>query len=192
MSSIVKIVKIVILGNGGVGKSALTIQFVRQKFISDYDPTMQDSYRKEISINDKTYLVQISDTAGQVDLKSIRDSNILVGEGFMLVFDVTDTKTVFPSIETLRNQIYNIMELDHIPMVLVANKTDLKDQRVISTKQGMELAYKLGEIPYFDCSAKLSYNVNEAFITLISLVLKEYFTEEPTHHTHHRKKCIII
>lgn len=59
-----KEIKVVIMGGGGVGKSALTVQFVRNVFVSTYDPTIEDTYRKPVIIDGQQYLVEILDTAG--------------------------------------------------------------------------------------------------------------------------------
>ena len=58
--------KIVVMGSGGVGKSAITVRFVQEIFVEKYDPTIEDSYRKNVVIDDKQYMLEILDTAGTV------------------------------------------------------------------------------------------------------------------------------
>ena len=65
--------KLVIVGGGGVGKSALTIQLIQNHFIDEYDPTIEDSYRKQVTIDDETCLLDILDTAGQEEYSAMRD-----------------------------------------------------------------------------------------------------------------------
>ncbi|KAF9578745.1 Ras GTPase, partial [Lunasporangiospora selenospora] len=57
--------KLVVVGGGGVGKSALTIQFIQSHFVDEYDPTIEDSYRKQCQIDDEICLLDVLDTAGQ-------------------------------------------------------------------------------------------------------------------------------
>merc|ERR1711991_711156 len=75
--------KVCILGDGGVGKSALTIQFVQNHFIEEYDPTIEDSYRKQVTIDHETCLLDILDTAGQEEYSAMRDQYMRTGEGFL-------------------------------------------------------------------------------------------------------------
>ena len=65
--------KVVVVGGGGVGKSALTCQLVQNHFIADYDPTIEDSYRKQVTIDEETCLLEILDTAGQEEYSAMRD-----------------------------------------------------------------------------------------------------------------------
>jgi len=61
--------KIVVLGSGGVGKSALTVQFVQGIFVEKYDPTIEDSYRKQVEVDGQQCMLEILDTAGTVCIK---------------------------------------------------------------------------------------------------------------------------
>ena len=116
---------IYILGEGGVGKSALTIRFINNKFIEEYDPTIEDSYRKNIFINDKNYVVDLVDTAGQEEYKSMRNQCINKGECFLLVYSI-DNPNSLDELETIMDQITRIKDNKKISLVLVANKIDLE------------------------------------------------------------------
>ena len=73
--------KIVVLGSGGVGKSALTVQFVQGIFVEKYDPTIEDSYRKQVEVDGQQCMLEILDTAGTVSLKTynhLRKDNLIV------------------------------------------------------------------------------------------------------------------
>ena len=63
--------KIVVLGSGGVGKSALTVQFVQGIFVEKYDPTIEDSYRKQVEVDGQQCMLEILDTAGTVSIQNI-------------------------------------------------------------------------------------------------------------------------
>lgn len=63
--------KLVVVGGGGVGKSALTIQFIQSHFVDEYDPTIEDSYRKQCTIDDETAMLDVLDTAGQEEYRYV-------------------------------------------------------------------------------------------------------------------------
>ncbi len=76
----------------------------------------------------------------------------------------------FNDLPDLREQILRVKDMDSVPMVLVGNKCDLHDQRVISTEQGQQLAAKFGNCAFLESSAKTRTNVNEIFFDLIRQV----------------------
>jgi len=78
--------KLVVVGGGGVGKSALTIQFIQGHFVDDYDPTIEDSYRKQCVIDDEVALLDILDTAGQEEYHAMREQYMRTGEGFFCLY----------------------------------------------------------------------------------------------------------
>uniref|UniRef100_A0AAQ5Y3W0 GTPase KRas n=1 Tax=Amphiprion ocellaris TaxID=80972 RepID=A0AAQ5Y3W0_AMPOC len=143
--------KLVVVGAGGVGKSALTIQLIQNHFVDEYDPTIEDSYRKQVVIDGETCLLDILDTAGQEEYSAMRDQYMRTGEGFLCVFAINNTKS-FEDIHQYREQIKRVKDSDDVPMVLVGNKCDLP-ARTVDTRQAQELARSYG-IPYIETSAK--------------------------------------
>ena len=99
-----KELKVVVLGSGGVGKSALTVQFVSGKFIEKYDPTVEDFYRKEIEVDDCPSVLEILDTAGTEQFASMRDLYIKNGQGFIVCYSITNNQT-FEDIKNMKEQI---------------------------------------------------------------------------------------
>ncbi|XP_023371233.1 GTPase NRas isoform X2 [Otolemur garnettii] len=85
--------KLVVVGAGGVGKSALTIQLIQNHFVDEYDPTIEDSYRKQVVIDGETCLLDILDTAGQEEYSAMRDQYMRTGEGFLCVFAINNSKS---------------------------------------------------------------------------------------------------
>ncbi|ERE88133.1 ras-related protein Rap-1A-like protein [Cricetulus griseus] len=133
--------KLVVLGSGGVGKSALTVQFVQGIFVEKYDPTIEDSYRKE-------------------QFTAMRDLYMKNGQGFALVYSITAQST-FNDLQDLREQILRVKDTEDVPMILVGNKCDLEDERVVGKEQGQNLARQWCNCAFLESSAKSKINVNE-------------------------------
>jgi len=130
--------KLVVLGGGGVGKSALTIRLVTDNFLDEYDPTIEDSYRKQVMIDDETALLDILDTAGQEEFSSMQDQWMRDGKGFLLVYNITSRPT-FDEVSILYDKILRTKDTDKVPVVLAGNKADLKDERQVEYNDGANL-----------------------------------------------------
>lgn len=132
--------KVVVLGSGGVGKSALTVQFVSGSFMEKYDPTIEDFYRKEIEVDGAPCVLEILDTAGTEQFASMRDLYIKNGQGFAVVYSITNHQT-FQDVRSMKDQIVRVKGgNERVPVLLVGNKVDLEHQREVSTVEGMALA----------------------------------------------------
>merc|ERR1739848_253792 len=151
--------RIVVVGAGGVGKSALSVRFIQGNFVEKYDPTIEDSYRKQVAVDGVAVLLDIMDTAGQEEYSALRDQYMKTGQGFVLGYSIT-TNTSFEAASKLRNQILRIKEdSQDIPIQLVGNKLDLADEeRQVTTEQGRMLAQKFG-CGFIEASAKTNTNV---------------------------------
>ena len=163
--------KLVVLGAGGVGKSCLTVQFVQGVYLDTYDPTIEDSYRKTIEIDGKVFDLEILDTAGVAQFTAMRELYIKSGMGFLLVYSVTDQQSLDELLE-LREQVLRIKDSSRVPMVLVGNKADLQDERVISVEQGIEVSTEWGRVPFYETSALLRSNVDEVFVDLVRQIIR--------------------
>ncbi|KAF9294771.1 ras-like protein [Linnemannia elongata] len=157
--------KLVVVGGGGVGKSALTIQFIQSHFVDEYDPTIEDSYRKQCVIDEEVALLDVLDTAGQEEYSAMREQYMRTGEGFLLVYSIT-SRNSFEEISTFYQQILRVKDKDVFPIILVANKCDLEHERQVSTHEGRELAKQFGS-RLIETSAKQRINVDEAFYNLV-------------------------
>lgn len=157
--------RIVIMGPGGVGKSALTVQFVRNVFVSTYDPTIEDTYRKSITIDGETCLVEILDTAGTEQFMALKELYMRSGQGFILVFSLTHLASV-NELGPLREQIVRVKD-KQVPIVLVGNKSDLKAERQVPREIGTNLSRAWGNVPYYEASARKRVNVEEIFIDVV-------------------------
>ena len=156
-------VKMVVLGAGAVGKSCMTVQLVSHHFIDFYDPTIEDSYRKQTVIDNETVLLDILDTAGQDEYSAMRDQYMRTGQGFILVFDVTSRAT-FDELAVFAEQVSRAKDanLGDVPLVVVANKCDLAHLRAVTTGEASDFAASIGAA-YIEASAKQRFNVEEAF-----------------------------
>ncbi|KAH6911587.1 24 kDa ras-like protein [Coprinopsis sp. MPI-PUGE-AT-0042] len=154
--------KLVVVGGGAVGKSALTIQFMKSKFIDEYDPTIEDSYQKQSIIDDEVVLLDVLDTAGQDEYSAMRETYMRPGEGFLLVYSVT-SRNSFEEVMLFQETILRVKDQDYFPIILVANK--------FSTSEGRELARRF-KCPFIETSAKLRINVDEAFCNLVREIRK--------------------
>nr|UAD82014.1 RAS [Dugesia japonica] len=180
--------KIVVVGAGGVGKSALTIQLIQNHFVEEYDPTIEDSYRKQMMIDGETCQLDILDTAGQEEYSAMRDQYMRTGEGFLCVFAVNNQKS-FEEIPNYRDRVKRVKDAEEIPMVLVGNKVDLANRTVIkSTGKAMADDFS---IPYVETSAKTREGVDEAFYTLVREI-KKYKDKKDREKKKRKKKCTIL
>lgn len=168
--------KLVVVGNGGVGKSALTIQFIQQYFVTDYDPTIEDSYTKQCLIDGDVCKLDVLDTAGQEEFSAMREQYMRTGDGFVLVFSVTD-RASFDEVHRLHKQILRVKDRDFYPMVLVANKVDLEQQRVVSQAEMEQFARHLGNVRVLEASAKYRLNVDQVFFDLVRQIRRFHNAE---------------
>lgn len=162
--------KLVVVGGGGVGKSALTIQFIQGHFVDEYDPTIEDSYRKQCFIDDEVALLDVLDTAGQEEYGAMREQYMRTGEGFLLVYSVT-SQSSFDEISVFHQQILRVKDKDYFPVVVIANKIDLEEDRQVDPQAGLALARSFGSTQ-IETSAKARINVDESFHELVRTIRK--------------------
>jgi len=164
--------KVIMVGSGGVGKSALTLQFMYDEFVEDYEPTKADSYRKNIVLAGNECQIDILDTAGQEDYAAIRDNYFRSGEGFLCVFSITDRET-YEATQEFRDQILRVKgadsQSDNIPFILIGNKSDLQSTRKIPLAEVEALAQKW-RVPYVETSAKTRDNVDKVFYDCLTQI----------------------
>lgn len=164
--------KVIMVGSGGVGKSALTLQFMYDEFVEDYEPTKADSYRKNIVLGGKECQIDILDTAGQEDYAAIRDNYFRSGEGFLCVFSITERES-FEATQEFRDQILRVKNADsttdNIPFILVGNKSDLHSRRQVTLDEAEQLAQRW-RVQYIETSAKTRDRVDTVFYDLMQQI----------------------
>ncbi|RWS30895.1 GTP-binding protein Rit1-like protein [Leptotrombidium deliense] len=159
-----RIYKVVVLGEGGVGKSALTLQFVTHSFLEAHDPTIEDSYQRQVVVDGEVAMLDILDTAGQVEFTAMREQYMRCGEGFIICYSI-DNRRSFEEASHYFEQIQNLRGTN-IPIVLVGNKCDLNVSRKVSFEEGRSLAVTFS-CPFHETSAALKHHVDDVFFDLV-------------------------
>ena len=165
--------KIVMIGDGAVGKTAMTTRFTQNFFEADYKRTIGADFavkRMDIPDIDSHVTLQCWDLAGQPRFEFVRQGFYRGARGGLLLYDVTRRRT-FLNIDRWKEEAFvNIGK--EIPIVLVANKIDLVDSRVVNEKDGKAYAKEHGFI-YVESSALTGENVEEAYVNLCKKMIKE-------------------
>jgi Ras family protein len=177
--------KIAVVGFRAVGKSAVTIQFAENHFAEAYNPTVENTFHKTLKHKGVEYELEIIDTAGQ-DEQSIMPFRGTIGiDGYVMVYSVA-SRTSLETVKVLNEKIINETGTDAVPRVLVGNKSDLVNDRSITTDEGRRTAEELN-CAYIECSAKLNENVSQVFITILEEIEKQTAPEEPVQES----KCVL-
>jgi small GTP-binding protein len=176
-------IKMVVLGAGGVGKSACTVQFVQNLFVSNvsdcfsakpnnsfqYDPTIEDSYRKQVDIRGVQFMLEILDTAGTDQFTAMRDLYMKNGDGFIIIYSIIAQST-FNEVVPMIEQIQRVKDRTP-PLLVAANKCDMVNERVVSTQDGEQVANQFGAL-FLEVSAKNRINIDKMYLDLADLVIK--------------------
>lgn len=192
-------ISITICGDGGCGKSSITLRLVHSQWTSDYDPTIEDSYSVTRRIDGVTYHLSLTDTAGQEEYRGMWASSNLGADAFLLVYDITSQD----SLDALQhfNELIDMeaeTRLDNAdrahraglkpghhdtyssgarartipPIKLVAgNKCDLQESRQVPAARGLEWARKRG-CGFMETSARLEVNIEETFALIVRRVME--------------------
>jgi len=170
-----KFIKIVLLGDAGVGKSNIVSRFLKNVHMIDMTNTIGVEFViKNVNINDKTYKIQLWDTAGQERFKSIIKSYYRYAHGIILVYDITN-RTSFDNINNWLNDIQINCGNPSVQLLLVGNKIDLEKDRQISYKEGLCYAKSksldfIETSSYYDINNELS-NINIMINIIIGKII---------------------
>jgi Ras-related protein Rab-8A len=171
------IFKVILGGDGGVGKTTLVTQFVQGEFEKDYKATIgAQIMKKEMTFPEWNVTVRFTlwDLAGQAQFARVRQTYVAGAKAGFLVYDVTRKDTF----ENIRNWYKEISRSEKdVILMLIANKIDL-DGRVVTTEEGKAMAIELG-VPYFETSALNVDIVNEAFKALAFLLVQDFRSAKP-------------
>lgn len=170
------------------------MQLCLNHFVETYDPTIEDSYRKQVVIDSQSCMLEVLDTAGQEEYTALRDQWIRDGEGFVLVYSIT-SRSSFSRIKKFHAQVQRVKESSNpnsptgtsylpaqmnaafshggpVPVMLVGNKSDKHHEREVSAQEGQALARELG-CEFVEASAKNCTNVEKAFYDVVRLLRRQ-------------------
>jgi GTPase KRas protein len=189
--------KLVVVGHGSVGRSALIFHLINTNFEGQYEPTEMDyaaCHQKVVQIDQETCLLEVFEARGkgeweEAEFRIYRERFISAGHGFLFVFSIT-CRNSFGDIPYLREQMLGIREGDHVlPMVLVGNKCDLEPERQVATSEAADLAESFG-CKYLETSAKERMNVEACFFELVREIRKARAREE-NKGKHPKQQCFL-
>jgi len=181
----------VVLGAGGVGKSALTCRFVKDVFVETYDPTIEEEYSRELIVDGVWSKLEVLDTAGAEQFTAFNEVYIKSGMGFILVFSLTQEATL-REIDILRRQIYRVKGANaRVPMVVVGTKSDLTAEREV-TKSIIEQLAASWNLPFYETSAKKNWHISDVFEDLVRQMRERYPPPPKSKKRADRNKCIIM
>ncbi|KAL6080032.1 Ras-related protein Rab7 [Balamuthia mandrillaris] len=176
------LLKVILLGDSGVGKTSLMDRYVNKKYSEQYKATIgADFLTKEVQVDKKFITLQIWDTAGQERFQSLGNSFYRGADCCILVYDVCNSKS-FEALTNWRTEFLvqaNVTDPDHYPFVVIGNKVDQEDRRAVSTKAGENWCRERGDMPFFEASARDAVNVDQAFFAAAQLALSRIPDEPP-------------
>jgi small GTP-binding protein len=156
--------KIVIVGEGGVGKTSTILRFTTNSFLENYIPTLGASFAShEMEVDDRLAVLQIWDLGGQKHYERLRSRFYRGARGVVMVYDTTRNET-YEEMSTWKKEVDS--HVDDYSLVILGNKVDLITEREVKFDSGIILAEEFGG-SYFETSVKLDQNVEEAFQTLV-------------------------
>jgi GTPase KRas len=155
----------------------------------EYDPTVGDSFTKQVTIDGQRCKLEVLDAAGQEEYTAMRDQFIRGGDGFVLVYSIS-SRSSFTRIQKFHRQVQRVKDaeewrpsypgspvsaltpLGQVPVILVGNKCDRATEREVSTPEALALARQLG-CEFIEASAKNCINVEKAFYDVVRLLRRQ-------------------
>jgi len=163
--------KYIIIGDTGVGKSCLLLQFIDKRFRQKHEVTIGVEFgARMINVDGKNIKLQIWDTAGQESFRSITRSYYRAAAGAILVYDITRRETFNHLTRWLDEARQN--GNPQMSFILVGNKCDMENERAVSYEEGERFARE-NDLIFLETSAKTAYNVEEAFLKTAQLIYEK-------------------
>ncbi|KAI4236142.1 MAG: hypothetical protein LQ349_002747 [Xanthoria aureola] len=176
------LLKVIILGDSGVGKTSLMNQYVNKKFSASYKATIgADFLTKEVMVDDRVVTMQLWDTAGQERFQSLGVAFYRGADCCVLVYDVNNSKS-FDTLDSWRDEFLvqaSPRDPENFPFVVLGNKIDVEEnKRMVTGKRATAFCQSKGNIPYFETSAKEAMGVEQAFEIIAQNALAQEESEE--------------
>ncbi len=166
------LLKLVTVGSASVGKTSMIVRYSTGAFRENYSPTLGTAFSyKKMKLDGNFVTLQIWDMGSQDFLERVRANYYIGAHGVFFVYDITSWES-FNDVQEWKDEVDR--NLDKYKSLLVANKTDLALERVVSTEEGQEMAAKLG-MDYIETSVKLNRSVNESFELITRGILDFFF-----------------
>ena len=140
--------------------------------VDEYDPTIEDSFRKITQIDGEEVVIDLLDTAGQEEFRALREKWILSSDGFILVYSIVSRES-FELLDNFINQVTRTVdkEKSKLAFTLIANKADLAHKREVKKEEGENKAKEIGpDVKFVETSAKERTNIDEPILELIRLI----------------------
>ena len=170
--------KVLLIGDSGTGKSCLLIRFAEDIFSDNYISTIGVDFKiKTIDVDGKTVKMQVWDTAGQERFRTITASYYRGSNGIIIVYDVTDRES-FDHVSFWMKEVDRLATPD-VCRLLVGNKSDLTDKRVVTFEEGQSLANQHG-VKFIETSARDNSNVEDLFHQMAIEMQKKQGASNPT------------
>ncbi|XP_065919136.1 ras-related protein ORAB-1-like isoform X2 [Dysidea avara] len=181
--------KVVVIGDARVGKSCLLQRFMNDTYDDNYTFTIGVDYNhKTIDLDEETIKLQVWDSGGQERFRTLTSAYYRGADGIIVVYDVTDQES-FTSVKQWLEEVDKYASTN-VSKLLIGNKCDLTDKRVVDFTTAKEHADQL-HIPFLETSARASINVKEAFMTIASEI-KRYWQAVPIFDCSWKKSMLII
>ena len=184
------VIPMMLLGDGQVGKTSLISRLTGNKFDDSPMTTIgKETYLYDTILHGINIKIKIFDTAGQERFKSMSANVIKNVEGLILTYSIA-SKESFNNLDNWLHQLNNVSDISKTPIILVGNKSDLKDLREVDYEEGEDYA-KEHDFHFFETSAKTGENVKEAFDYIFELLYKK-LEEEITGKKGYVKQVLVI
>ena len=165
-------VKVIIIGDSGVGKTNIMSKFLKNKFMEESKATVGVEFGSKLfDLNGHKIKAQIWDTAGQEKYKSITGAYFKGSKGALIVYDITQ-KNTFESLEKWVNDLKSAGD-PKITIILIGNKSDLEENRQVSKEQGEEKAKSFG-CAFLETSALSGDNIDKAFNMMVKEIFEKF------------------
>jgi len=166
------LIKLMLIGDSGVGKSSLLTRFTMDAFDAAFTPTIGIDFKlRTIELDGKRIKLQFLDTAGQERFRTITTAHYRNAQGVMLVYDITSEA----SFRNIEGYVQRVEQCQRQPFnkILIGNRGDLSELRKVTPGEGKNLADQLG-MKFFETSSKTNTNVEEAFLEVAREVVQRF------------------